>query len=76
MLRISKKLFREDKLIVAVKNETSESYINEILRGDKNDQTDKAKQVLKDLQRLAKENEKWLKAKGRKMNVEVVIDNN
>lgn len=74
MLRIAKKLYREDKLIVAVKNETSESYINEILRKSVNDQTPKAQQILKDLRKLADENEKWFQRKANKMKVKIEFE--
>lgn len=71
MLVLNKKLFREDKMIVAVKHDTHENYINQILRGERSCNSEKAKAIVADLELLAAENVTWLEHKAGLMEVPV-----
>lgn len=68
----TKHLFREDKLIVAVKHETSEDYINKLLSGKRPANTDRAKEILNDLELLANENMVWRISKVEELGVNIL----
>lgn len=71
MLTLNKRLYREDKLMVAVKHDTDENYINQILRGERRRRSKKARAIVADLEKLADENTKWLEHKAGLMEVPV-----
>ncbi len=54
---INKNVLPEDVMIAAVSNEASEDYVNRILRGDRDVKSEKAKAIVKTLERLARVNE-------------------
>jgi hypothetical protein len=53
---IKKNLLPEDKMMCAVKFETHESYINQILRGHRRTESPKAQAIVAELTRLAQIN--------------------
>jgi hypothetical protein len=50
---IKKNLLPEDKMMCAVKFESHESYINQILRGHRRTESPKAQAIVAELKRLA-----------------------
>lgn len=60
---IANNLYREDKMICAVKNETSESMVNDVLAGRRNRETELGKSIMAELTRLSKIN---IQAKAKK----------
>lgn len=54
--KIKKNLYREDKMMCAVKLETAEETINQMLSGRRNRETELGKKIMAELERLAKIN--------------------
>lgn len=57
---LRKYLLPEDKMMVAVKWEVDESYIDKILRGDRDVRSERAQGIVADLEALAQENILWM----------------
>lgn len=56
LTEISKHIFPEDKMIAAVSNEVHEDYVSKILSGTREANSEKAKDIIKTLKRLARVN--------------------
>lgn len=57
---LNKYLTPEDKMMVAIKHQTDENYVNKIIRGIRGKRSPKAKRILADLESLAQENVLWM----------------
>ena len=49
----------EDKMIVAIRHLTDATYINKLLSGVRHGSSEKGRQILADLEKLAEENKSW-----------------
>ena len=72
---IKEKIFPEDKMMVAVSEEVSENYIEKILRGDRDVNSEKSKVIIKKLSKLARLNEKLKQQKKRVVSPETILNN-
>ena len=62
-------------MMVAVSEEVSENYIEKILRGDRDVNSEKSKVIIKKLAKLARLNEKLKQQKKRVVSPETILNN-
>lgn len=72
---INEKIFREDKMMVAVEAEVTEDYVNKILAGERNADTPKAQFIVKKLAKLARLNDKVKKQKEKVLSTNTILLN-
>lgn len=68
-MNFNKNLFPEDKMMVAVKHESSCSYIDQLLNGTRKAETEHAQAIIADLETLAAENVQFRLAKAELLGV-------